>query len=262
MILADTHVHLYPFADLGRLLDGAATRLSAAANGRDADRVLLLTERYDCRVFDAWADGSASPPAPWTVAAKHGDTLMRLERDGAPPLWLGAGHQVVTAERVEVLGLLLRDKPDDGRTAEDTVRDLLDRGAIPVLSWAPGKWLGPRGRSLTRLLGLFGPDQIALGDTTLRAIGIPVPTIMKAARTRGYRVLHGSDPLPLVGEETVAGQYASRLDTTLDPDDPEASLRHALLDPAVSIASVGRRDAPWTTLRRLLHNHKARRPPS
>lgn len=256
MIVADTHVHLYPFADFGRLLDGAWERLGAAAGGAEAVRVLMLTERYDCNAFETFASGSAALSDPWSVAAAVGDTLLRLARPDGGSLWLAAGHQLVTRERLEVLGLMMRAKPADGLDAADTVQAVLDAGGVPVFPWAPGKWLGTRGLLLDRLLDRFGPETAAVGDTSLRPIGWNEPWKMKAARARGFRVLCGSDPLPIAGEEAVAGTYATAFETAWPGERTEALLRELLLDPGVRTHSVGRRGWPWTVARRLVANHR------
>lgn len=252
MIIADTHVHLYPFADRRRFFSSAIQRMKGQATTGET-LVLMLTERFDCHAFDELARGESPLPPGWTSRSLDAECLLRLANAEGTELVLAAGHQMVSAERVEVLGLMMRTKVADGSPAEQTVQRIRDAGGVPVLSWAPGKWLGTRGLILDRLLEQFGPEQIALGDTSLRPLGWREPFKMKAARSHGFRVLCGSDPLPIAGEESVVGSYASRIHASVD------TLRESLLDPGVQVDAVGRRGGPFSVARRLAQNHRARK---
>ena len=252
MIIADTHVHLYPFADRHRFFPNAIQRMQDHAASGDT-LVLMFTERFDCHAFNELARGEGPLPPGWTIRGLEDDCRLRLANAEGTELVLAAGHQMVSAERVEILGLMMRTKIADGLPAEQTIQRIRDAGGVPVLSWAPGKWLGTRGLILDRLLEQFGPEQIALGDTSLRPLGWREPFKMKAARGHGFRVLCGSDPLPIAGEESVVGTYASRIHASVD------TLRESLLDPGIQVDAIGRRGGPFSVARRLVQNHRARK---
>ena len=246
-IIADTHVHLYP------CYDGAAALRTLSANlgrhgGDAAVRLACLAERSDCDVIAQWADGSAPAPPGWTLTAPEAGAL-RAEGPAGAVVYLVAGRQIVTAERIEVLGLAMPDRVEDGRPAADTVAAVQAAGGVPVLAWAPGKWFFARGRVVRRTIARHAPGSLLLGDTTLRPTVWPEPALMRAARKRGYGIVAGSDPLPFAGEEVRLGVYASVIDAPFDAERPLAAAREALRQGQRRVA--GRRGSPRQVLQRL-----------
>ncbi len=74
----------------------------------------------------------------------------------------------------------------------------------------------------------------------------------------GRRLLAGSDPLPLPGEERRVGSYASLWRTDVDWSDPAAAARTLLGTPPLALA--GDRLYPWTLVTRLCRlGHRFRR---
>ena len=171
---------------------------------------------------------------------------------------LVAGRQIVTQERVEILALALVDDVADEQSADDTLEQIQAAGGVPVLSWAPGKWLGPRGRIIARLLKQHEPGQLLLGDTSLRPAIMPEPWLMQRARQRGFGVVHGSDPLPFAGEERMMATYGSRLNGDWDEARPLASLRALLRTPALASKAAGQRCGLFDLVRRLRSNARVR----
>ena len=161
-----------------------------------------------------------------------------------------AGRQIACAERVEILALGTRATFRDGLPASDAVAAALDAGALPVLAWGVGKWLGARARLVESLLRRWPAEDLALGDTSLRPVFWPTPGPMAQAPTLGRRVLHGSDPLPPAFEESRAGQYGDLADDVLPPDRPlAAKLLSVLRDD--DLRPAGRRAGPFQFLRRM-----------
>jgi hypothetical protein len=254
-MIADTHMHLYPCYDTAAALRIAGANLRRLG-GAGTPRLVLLAERHDCRFFETLGGGAPDAGNGWAPAGEPG-VLVR-DTDGAEPLYLVAGRQVVTAERIEILALALEHGPADGRPAKDTLRAIAEADGVPVLSWAPGKWFGARGRLVRELLETLPPDACLVGDTTLRPYGWGEPALMRLARQRGFGVAAGSDPLPFAGEEAAAGRYATRIKAPLDPSRPLAGLRAALRQPH-ALRTTGRRDMPWRAFRRLWLNALSKR---
>ena len=248
-IAADTHVHVYPGHDLSRLL-----RSLTAGLGRESPDLVLafLTERHDCHAFDAWVTAPAEgTPSGMSLRPLAGGDACLLAQGPASCLFL-PGRQVVAQERIEILALATRDAVPDGLPAADTVTRILAGGGVPVVAWAPGKWFFARGKVVQALLDRFTPGELLLGDTSLRPTIWPEPILMRRARRRGFRVVAGSDPLPFAGDETMAGTYGSRADVAFDMDDPLASARRLLRDPALGL--MGRRGGPVKTGLRLFRH--------
>ena len=259
----DAHAHVYPFHDVPRLLLAALDHMPRVA---PTDlRVLCLAERADCSFFQALAQDEIRLPGDrWRIAAwdPAGGVKIRHLPDHRD-LWILAGRQIVSAERIEVCSLFSDDPVADGLPARDIVRAILDKGGLPALDWAPGKWLFARGQLVRALVKEFPPAQLALVDTSLRPFGWPAPRLYSAARRQGRAVLAGSDPLPFAGEEDLAGSYHCSLSipALADPARLVAPLKAALISGSTPIAFGGRRGAPLAVLRRLRRNAQEKHQP-
>lgn len=251
-VVADTHVHLYGCHDTAESYSLLVANLGRLAPG--ADQAALLAERHDCDAFGAL--NLAGGIRDTDVLARPSDEAgcLLISRQGSAPLYLFAGRQVATAERLELLGLTLRDTLPDGEPAHDTVRRILDVGGIPVLSWAPGKWLFGRGRAVRQLLDDFGPRELLIGDSTLRPMLCPEPRPMRQAGNSGRRILAGSDPLPFEGDNRYLGTYGMVIPGRLAPEAPVTVIRDLIRAGDADVRRIGRRAGPPATAGRLIRH--------
>jgi len=224
-------------------------------SGINTVRTAFLAERADCHYFADISDhkkGIGIEGLHAEPCAERGALVLR-ERDG-PGLYLFAGRQISTAERIEILALTTDVSVDDGLPARQVVRTVLDAGGIPVVSWAPGKWFFRRGETVRDLIDEFSPGTLLVGDTGLRPAVWPEPSLIRLARRKGFAVVAGSDPLPFPGEEKYAGTYVSVIHGTLDPHQPVTSARRVLTSPDTVITRTGRRCGFVETISRLKRN--------
>ncbi len=250
MIIADTHLHLYPHYDFGGAIQGCVTRLAALAP--EATCVGFLAERSDCHVYRALRDASDAPEAEGVHMGLADDGVCLVARSfNKAPLYLCPGRQIVTEERLELLCLTSDAEIPDGLPADRAVNRIREVGGVPVLTWAVGKWLFRRASVVRALLDRFGPSELLVGDSAMRPVVWPTPRPMWRARRQGYRILAGTDPLPAAGEERVMGSYATVFDSDFAPADACASLRSALLDEGVVAQSVGARSGVIEFLQRM-----------
>lgn len=253
----DTHVHLHPFYDLARAFASARDVLAGAA-GPGGTAALCLTEAAGCRAFDSLRDGSLAVPG-WAVEPAADGLALRVSPvAGGEGLWIAAGRQIVTRERIEVLALGCGAAVPDGLAAGDALERVRAAGALPVLPWAPGKWFGGRGRLVASLMDRFGPAALALADTALRPLGWPTPVLIRRGLREGFRVLAGSDPLPFAGEERRIGRYATLADGRPDPAAPAASILRLLGPGGPPLRTTGRRPCPASTALRLVRHARAK----
>lgn len=227
LVAIDAHVHLHDKRGARRALEGAWSTFCRNAPGL-GNAVCLLTERDGYDVF----------------SSLRGELVETAE---AESLWLDesrrllvvAGRQIVSREGLEVLALFLGARVElEGKPASEIVAAIRAHDAVPVLPWGVGKWLGPRGRLVDRLLD--GEGELFLGDNAGRPGLWPVPRF-----GRGIRVLPGSDPLPIEGADSAIGSFGCLLDCDLPPDRPAAALRRALRDPAAELVRFGRLANPF-----------------
>jgi hypothetical protein len=253
LVVADTHVHLYPGYDLRAAVAAAARHLAALAGSEAAIRVLFLTERADCRVYGDLAAGARAIPGVAVRTCSEPGAL--LAGDGAQEVYLIAGRQLVTRERIEVLALGADLDLPDGAPIRDTIPAVRAGGATPVLPWSPGKWLFSRGRAVAELLESSEPGEFSLADSALRPAFSPEPHLLRAAREKGFAVLAGTDPLPLPGEEARIGAYGVLARTGFDREAPLSSAQRLL---SGTLAIVGRRCGLLGVLSRLVRHRLAR----
>lgn len=257
-LVADGHVHLYPFYDLPRAL--ASLEGNLRRHGIPGTPAGFLAERSDCHLFEDLREGRLRlTGVPLRPTGDEGSLVLAGE--GGPRLFLFAGRQIVTAERLEVLALTVDLPLEDGLPAAKVVERTLDAGGVPVLAWAPGKWLFARGAVVSELLLRFSPGELLLGDTTLRPSLWGVPRLMRDGRRRGFGVFAGSDPLPFPGEERMLGRYATVLEGQIDSGSPVDGVRRALASSGGLGVHVGSRGGVVATLRRLWGNAMAKRSP-
>lgn len=256
-LIADTHVHLYSCYDLPlavRSLLGNLGRLDERAA-----KAGFLAERAGDHAFRDLQEGRLRlATAGLGVEPSSEAGALALTEGGKQCLWLFAGRQIVTRERIEVLALTADLSIPDRLPAAQVIEAVLAEGGIPVLSWAPGKWFLARGRLIRGLMTRFGPGKILLGDTSLRPTVWPEPRLMRLGARQGIGIVAGSDPLPFAGEERYLGTWATRLDGPFEPQRPVTSVRAVLMSPDTRHTRMGKRGSPLETLRRLRKNAASR----
>lgn len=263
LIVCDAHVHVYPFHDrtqafaaLARGLAGLAdsARRQAESGSNPVMNVACLIETGAVGLFTELTTPAGAAGVPdMDVAPCSESGSVRVTFPDGDECALIAGRQLVTEERLEFLALGVEGEIPSGVSAERLVRELRDR-ALLVLNWAPGKWFGSRGAVVARLLAEFEPHDFVLCDTALRPVGWGEPSLMRAARARGYKVIAGSDPLPLPGEEWRVGTYGFWAEGDWDAACPARSLADVLLRSDSVPHRVGARGSlPSVFLRLLRH---------
>lgn len=230
-ILVDAHVHHYPCFDAGVFYETAAANFGAAERqlglSPSTTRCLLLAETASERHFAALVEGTGAPG--WQIRSTLDPAAVELTADGRDLLYVFAGRQVVTAERIELLALLT-DRPIAGRRPLSPTLDAVRAaGGIAVLPWGFGKWWGARGRAVDRTLATAPHGRCFLGDNGGRAAGLPAPRLFARAARHGIVILPGSDPLALPGETSRVASFGFVVEGVFDPVRPATSLTQILL---------------------------------
>ena len=242
--LLDCHVHLYDAFPPAAFLDAAAGTVARQARRAglpgDTPGVLMLVltpaERAPAEVFDP------VPPG-WTARVADGHGTLCLSRAGAPDLHFVPGRQIVTAEGLEVLGLGLTRPVAGGLPSAETIRRVAAAGAVPVLPYGVGKWLGRRG-ALVRALAADPamPADLAFGDISGRLGLFGRPALLTGLEAGGRIVLPGSDPLPFPDEVAKVARLVCRAE--VDPAAPRDSMLAWIRALGRSPEALGRHEAP------------------
>lgn len=245
-LLADTHVHLYDCYDLKALFLGAMEQLELLARQRvgneECARAIFLTERSGAYYFARLRDDARKILGPaFTVFPQKDSLSLRIVADNGGSLLVFSGRQIATKERLEVLALLSEANFEDGDSFEVSLRRVVDSGAMAVIPWSLGKWWGRRGQLLREVVTLAKPGEFFIGDCYRRSRLALEHPLFALARQRALPILAGSDPLPVSGQESVVGRYASFFQDHFDPERPSQSIFEMCHDANTKISMCGER---------------------
>jgi hypothetical protein len=239
----DGHVHFHTLERVAPTLDAAVTNFRAMSRSCDGPLgALLLTQTMNERVFEALL-ASAEVPG-WSFVPVQDEPQTLIARRGQATVVVVCGRQVRTVDGLEVLALGTRDEFPDGLTLAEAVAAVQQSGALTVLPWAFGKWLGNRGRRVAAMLETSGVGAIYLGDNGGRARLLGVPALIRTSEKKGFHVLSGSDPLPIAGEYRRVGGFGFRAGVSVPETAPWRSLRAWLLAQRASPEPYGRACGP------------------
>jgi hypothetical protein len=260
MILVDAHVHIHDCFDLEIFLDSAFENFKAEAAlcGQENSFVglLLLTEtakndwfrRLTGYADDESGNGSKSVDHWAFHSTKESCSLYAQSRSGQR-LFVIAGRQIETAEGLELLALITDWRFQDGRPLKETIQDAQQIGAIPVVPWGFGKWIGRRGLVVKLLLENKTTPGLFLGDNCNRPSFWPRPHLFELAETNGRRILPGSDPLPFPSQVNRAGSFGFSMEESITPEYPARDLKQILLRRTTRIKTYGHLEHPWRFIR-------------
>ncbi len=248
-LLIDGHVHLYPVFDLLKAVENGLENLFLNAkkkniNLNDEVPIWLLVERSDTNFFDELSNSPEKYNQGEIKLVKAKDNLtIKVEKEKETILYILAGRQLVTKENLEVLSLVSDfNVPDKEKPMDEIIQLIRDAGGIPALNWAPGKWFGSRGKIINEQIEKQSPENIYIGETTMRPTVWLKPKLIKKAENRGFRVMAGSDPLPFRGEEKEIGSFGFKIEGEFDPENPAQSMRNIFSDPTKKLTLIGKRN--------------------
>lgn len=249
MFLIDAHVHIHDCFDLEIFFDSAYKNFRAAASRQglktDFAGVLLLAETSKCNWFHtlkSYSDENQSVGA-WTFYRQKESSVLLVKRSESEKLFLIAGSQIVTSEKIEVLALISTSDFQDKRGILDTIKEIREDGALPVIPWGFGKWMGKRRRILEELLVKHSVP-LFVGDNGGRPVFWSRPKLFSVVETLGGRVLPGSDPLPFPSEVRKVGRFGFGVQRAFDTEQLATLLKGILYDPTARLIPYGLLERP------------------
>lgn len=255
LFLVDGHVHVHGCFEVAAFLEAAHENFARVAGQRYPGRswvgVLCLTEGAGERGFDRLRRARESPrasaapaTASWHARPTEEEVSLRLTSKTGQTLIAIAGCQVQAREGLEVLALGTRRRFDGGAPIEEAIERVAEAGALPVVPWGFGKWIGERGRRVKRLLRDDEMPRFFLGDNANRPSFLPRPTLFARAEAQGVFDLPGSDPLPFPREGGQVGRAGFALEGALSPDAPARDLKATLEGRRRPLPTFMRPEAP------------------
>ncbi len=211
-ILFDPHVHYYKSYSTEKFFS-SAYRNFERHNSISTGFALCLTEKNDCDFFIELR--SKSKILDFQIVKNPSSLLLKSQ--GKLPLYIIPGRQVNSSEGIEVLALFRSDKIEEKMPLIELVSEILNSGGIPVINWAPGKWLGKRGIIIDNFIQNHN-GHLALGYTSLLPKNFPLPKIILKHK-ENLPIFWGSDPLPFKNQESLIAQCGLEIDVSIDPND-------------------------------------------
>jgi len=239
----DGHVHFHTQACVGPTLDAAAANFRAAG-GRSEGWLggILLAQTSGERVFEVLRTSAAVKG--WALTPAQDEPQTLIARRGASSLAVICGRQVEAADGLEVLALgTLEDFPD-GLPFGEAVEAVHRSGALTVIPWGFGKWLGERGRRVAKTLESLGTQVLFVGDNGSRLGLLGQPALVRASGQRGFRVLPGTDPFPIAHGYRRVGGFGFLAELNPAESAPWRELRAWLTERTVSPRPYGRASGP------------------
>ena len=218
-IYCDSHVHCYDFSTFDRLLDSAYQNLFTQSeldqqNDPSARTTKFLLFFTDGRIDKTWSKiqdrlKQAESLNQWSLNYDQASGLVTATH-GQRHLLLAPARQIISAEKLEFLLLGCDSEISDGTPASQLISD--HQQFAVICPWGVGKWLGARGKLVSKLVSQF-KEKIFLGDNGSRpAIWFFVPQFKQSSNS----IINGSDPLPIKGEVSRIGRFGVRFDIQND----------------------------------------------
>jgi len=249
MIYFDAHVHIQDLFSLEEFftksLENFSKQMSQSGVNCSGTFFLLLTEGKTHDYFSLLqkevTERTDILSQSWKIEATREEESLLFCHEDWPGvrLFVVAGRQIVTAERLEVLALGTTAKFDDGATLFEAIDCVHQRQGLAVVPWGAGKWLGKRGKIVKNTIETTHFENLFVGDNGGRPVFWPAPAAFALAAKRGIRLLPGSDPLPLAEEEQRAGSFGGFVSGECTTDTPFADLKTLLTDQSVPITPFG-----------------------
>jgi hypothetical protein len=262
-LVFDSHVHIYPEYPLEVFFNTAFSNLKALASRHSTAQsaplmlALILTERFDCHFFKELSTNKIDLRSfGYQAKSLAEEGCLAITNKTNQTIYLYAGRQIVTKERLEILALTADVDIADGQSFSDVMKQVIAANAMPVLNWAPGKWMFKRWPIVKKIIEEVSPEKLLICDTTLRPSCYPEPCLMKEARKNGFKLIAGSDPLPLPGEEALVGSYGIYSEVSIDVERPVSSMHDILLNHAIKLQIVGKRGGVVKTVGRLVRHSR------
>jgi hypothetical protein len=185
--------------------------------------VLLLTQAAGEHVFERLDDGKTQRGWRFHSVGEEPETVLARKRDVL--IAIVCGRQVKSRNGLEVLALGTCRQFADGREIEETLDDVRRSGAMAVIPWGFGKWLGARGTRVRTVLDANGESAVSVGDNGGRLAVWGKPALVRDSERRGFRVVPGTDPFPFGGDYRRVGAFGFVAEVDVEPAAPWRSLR-------------------------------------
>ncbi|MGB3511729.1 MAG: hypothetical protein WBA93_21320 [Microcoleaceae cyanobacterium] len=257
-IITDAHVHIHKCFKIDQLLNASLENFQKISQTTtDIEKsvfLIFLTEMPGDFEFSKLLEYAKNYQQinNWKLAPTQESISIYAVNNDNQKIFIIAGRQIVTAEKLEVLALISDSEFADNLPVETTIQNIVSKGGIPVLPWGVGKWLGKRGKILQTSLNSDTLPMVYFGDNSGRPNFWSRPAYFQIAEKKGWKVLPGTDPLPLKSEYSRPGSFGFVVEGEFDLAKPGKSIKEILLNPTISVQPYGALETPFRFIRNQL----------
>ncbi len=264
MFFLDAHSHFYECFSLETFLSSIYRNIEKLPEQSSLDGAgIILTERNDCNFYRRLIEDTKLHKKLSSLGyIQNANTIEKRDHAlpcHALPLNFYPGRQVSSSEKIEVLALFYKNLLPENIPLNELINHIRESGAIPVINWAPGKWLGKRGDLIRKFLNENSNGNsagITLGITSLLPKYFPYPSIIRESSARNIPLVAGSDPLPFKNQELLPASYGMLFDSLPDKASDE-EIKTEILNKKYRI--TGQRSSLPASILRVFSNEIIRR---
>ncbi|PID59200.1 MAG: hypothetical protein CR986_06905 [Ignavibacteriae bacterium] len=242
MILIDAHIHIHDCYNLNEFFRLAKTNFLNAAkknNYSSYASVLCLTESQNIDYFGKLAKKANDKIGVWQIGLTNSKNTILLNDDSGFELYLVAGRQIVTREKLEVLAIGLNQGYEDGKPITEVINFVNKNNSIPIIPWGVGKWSGARGEIVKNLIE-NKKLKFYLGDNGNRPFFWDKDKLFDLGLKNKIFNLPGSDPLPFDNEINKPGGFGFFLDAGIDKNKPFESIYDLIITSDQQFSTYGK----------------------
>lgn len=225
MLLVDGHVHLYGDYSVSRFVRSARSNFRTVAQrvGRAPSGFVLCMTDGPERGYERLCNAASDEDVGERIEVLD-EGLALIDSVDSTPLYVIPGRQIRTRDRLEVLALGTTQHFPDGQPLAEVLKSVEDEGAVPVVPWGVGKWVGRRADRIRRQIVDPSANLYFVGDNGNRPRFWPAPALLNLAYEHGIWNLPGSDPLPVSGGAASVGRSGFILEDQMSSSNPTVDL--------------------------------------
>jgi hypothetical protein len=252
-VLVDAHIHFHPCFNAEKFFDEGRNNFHSFATQQEIisfQSVLCFTESFGCNIFGELskkADNREKIGA-WDIQKTDEQNSLLLKDSAGFEIFVIAGRQIVTKEKLEVLALGLKEDIHEGKPAGEVIKQVIASHSLPVLPWGFGKWLGKRGKIILELVS-SQKYSCYLGDNGNRPWFMGKSRVFAMGLDGGMFNLPGSDPLPFVSEVVKPGSFGCIMEGSLRNKQPFHDLYELITQASKPFAQFGKPESAAHFLR-------------
>ncbi len=254
LILIDAHIHFHDCYDKNVFFNSAKynfENIAKSKNCKNFQSVLCFTESYGDDAFIKLSENAKKNEKVglWKASLTENENTIKLSDVTGFNLFIVAGKQIVTLEKLEVLALGLMEEYKDGKPIKDVLKDIAEFNVLSVIPWGVGKWFSSRKQIVENLVLQNNTYPIYLGDNGNRPFFWSKPNLFKIAEEKGIYNLPGSDPLPFKKEVNKPGSFGFIIDEILNEDNPFDSIYNIITTSNKQFETFGKLESPLNFLK-------------